>query len=205
MATEYITCPICFNPTKIDKPICSCERQEVFPAETLSKYGLQSPEEYLAEAGSIEEAETKRATEAEEVRIEEAINRGDWVNVPNKIIAARTGNIILTTAFSLPKDANYEVIEIVTAECVYGMNIFRDIMAGVRDIVGGRSGAAQKVLRDARKTCLTELRREALLVKADAVIGVNLNYSEISGAGLLKATSTMLFLVATGTAVKITG
>ena len=54
------------------------------------------------------------------------------------------------------------------------------------------------MLRDARKTCLTELRREALMIKANAVIGVDLDYSEISGKG-----KSMLFLVATGTAVRI--
>jgi uncharacterized protein YbjQ (UPF0145 family) len=89
-------------------------------------------------------------------------------------------------------------LEIITAECVYGMNLFRDMFSSIRDIVGGRSGASQKVLRDARKTCLTELRREALISGADAVIGVDLDYSEISGDG-----KSMLLVVASGTAVKI--
>lgn len=89
-------------------------------------------------------------------------------------------------------------IEIVTAECAFGMNIFRDLFAGVRDLFGGRSGATQKVLRDARRKVLDELKIEAYGVGADAVVGVTLNYSEFSGGE-----KSMLFVVAAGTAVKL--
>ncbi|MBT3660350.1 MAG: YbjQ family protein [Rhodospirillaceae bacterium] len=91
-----------------------------------------------------------------------------------------------------------ERIDIITSECVFGMNIFRDMFAGIRDIFGGRSSASQKVLRDARRTCLTELRREALIVGADAVIAVDLDYSEISGDG-----KSMLLVVTSGTACRV--
>ena len=89
-------------------------------------------------------------------------------------------------------------IDIISAETVFGVNMFRDMFASIRNVVGGRSGAMQKVLLDARNTCLLELRREALMVGANAIIGVDLDYSEISGGG-----KTMLMLVANGTAVKI--
>jgi len=106
--------------------------------------------------------------------------------------------IKLTTAFDF---VNYEIIDevtIVTSECVFGMNIFRDFFAGMSDFFGGRSSASQKVLRDARKTCLKELKKEAFEVGADGVMGIDLDYSEISGKG-----KGMLFLVASGTAVKL--
>ena len=91
--------------------------------------------------------------------------------------------IILTTENN-PQDLYVEErIEIITSECVLGMNIFRDFFAGVRDIVGGRSIASQKILRDARKICLSELKIEAHSLGADAVIGVDLDYSEFSGGG----------------------
>ena len=107
-------------------------------------------------------------------------------------------SIILTTEHN-PQDLLVEKrIEIITAECVLGMNIFRDFFAGIRDIVGGRSAASQKVLKDARKRCLRELKIEAYAVGADAVIGVDLDYSEFSGGR-----KSMLFLVASGTAVKL--
>lgn len=88
-------------------------------------------------------------------------------------------------------------IEIVTAEVAYGMNIFKDLFAGVRDIVGGRSEAVQSTMRDARRTALYELKKEAHSVGANAVVGVDLDYVELSGS------SNMVMLVASGTAVVI--
>ena len=105
---------------------------------------------------------------------------------------------ILLTTETNPDIKILERIEIVTAECVYGMHIFKDIFAGARDVVGGRSKAWQDTLRDARKTALYELKREAHEVGANAVVGVDLDYSEISGGR-----RNMLFLVASGTAVRI--
>lgn len=105
--------------------------------------------------------------------------------------------IILTTETShnLPVT---ERLGIVTAECVLGMNMFRDIAASLRDVVGGRSQTMQRGLREARETALDDLRAQALDLGADAVVGVALDYSEISGGG-----KSMLFLVASGTAVRL--
>ena len=91
----------------------------------------------------------------------------------------------------------YKRQEIVTAECAFGMNIFKDLFAGVRDVVGGRSKAVQETMRDARKTALYELKTEAHLVGANAVVGVDLDYVELSKSG------SMVMLVASGTAVII--
>ena len=64
------------------------------------------------------------------------------------------------------------VAEIVTAEVAFGMNIFKDLFAAVRDIVGGRSEAVQETMRDSRRTALYELKKEAHAVGANAVVGV---------------------------------
>jgi uncharacterized protein YbjQ (UPF0145 family) len=88
-------------------------------------------------------------------------------------------------------------IEVISAEVAYGMNIFKDLFADVRNIVGGRSKAVQNTMRDARRTALYELKKEAYEVGANAVVGVDLDYVELS------AHSTMVMLVATGTAVVI--
>ena len=103
----------------------------------------------------------------------------------------------LTTTPTYPNLEIEEVKGVITAECVFGMNVFRDFFAGMTDFFGGRSEASQKVLRDARETCLNELKKEAYELGADGVIGIDLDYSEISGKG-----KGMLFLVASGTAVK---
>ena len=104
---------------------------------------------------------------------------------------------ILLTTETAPNLNITERIEIVTAECAFGMNIFKDLFAGVRDIVGGRSEAVQKTMRDSRKTALYELKKEAYEVGANAVVGVDLDYVELSKAG------SMVMLVASGTAVVI--
>lgn len=109
----------------------------------------------------------------------------------------RIDNIRLTTAYAFVNHEIQDEVSIITAECVFGMNVFRDFFAGMTDFFGGRSEASQKVLRDARETCLNELKKEAYEIGADGVIGIDLDYSEISGKG-----KGMLFLVASGTAVK---
>ena len=105
-------------------------------------------------------------------------------------------NITLTTSHFLEGYKVTKTIDIITAECVFGMNIFKDFFAAVTDFFGGRSGATQKVLRDARNVCLNELRKEAYEVGGNAVIAVDLDYNEFSGQR-----KSMLFLVASGTAV----
>ncbi len=109
-----------------------------------------------------------------------------------------TSQITITTAPSIDGFRVIRTLEVITAECVFGMNIFRDFFAAVTDIFGGRSSATQRVLRDARRTCLAELKKEADELGANAVIAVKLDYSEFSGGG-----KSMLFLVASGTAVVI--
>jgi uncharacterized protein YbjQ (UPF0145 family) len=104
---------------------------------------------------------------------------------------------IVVTTETAPNLKITKRIEIVTAECAFGMNIFKDLFAGVRDIVGGRSEAVQKTMRDSRKTALYELKKEAYEVGANAVVGVDLDYVELSSA------RSMVMLVASGTAVVI--
>lgn len=104
-------------------------------------------------------------------------------------------NAIMLTTETAPNLNITERIEVVTAECAFGMNIFKDLFAGVRDIVGGRSEAVQKTMRDSRRIALYELKKEAYEVGANAVVGVDLDYVELSASG------SMVLLVASGTAV----
>ncbi|GGX76940.1 UPF0145 protein [Litchfieldella qijiaojingensis] len=106
--------------------------------------------------------------------------------------------LILTTSSHLEGYRVTDHIDIVSAECVFGMNVLKDMFSSFRDFFGGRNKSSQDALREARVACLNELRREAESMGANAVIGVDLDYSEISGGG-----KSMLFLVATGTAVKV--
>lgn len=121
------------------------------------------------------------------------------VSADAEAIASRDADVdrVLLTTETAPALKIAKRIEIVTAECAFGMNIFKDLFAGVRDIVGGRSEAVQKTLRDSRQTVLYELKKEAYRVGANAVVGVDLDYIELSGH------STMILLVASGTAVRV--
>jgi len=109
-----------------------------------------------------------------------------------------SARVVLTTTANVPNKEIKEVVAIVSAEVAVGMNIFKDMFSAVRDVVGGRAGAVQNTLRDLRGQALDELRQEASRVGADAVVGVDLDYSEFSGGG-----RSMLFIVANGTAVKL--
>ena len=88
-----------------------------------------------------------------------------------------------------------EYLGIVTGEAILGANIFKDILASVRDIVGGRSAAYEKALRGAREEALREMAGKASERGADAVVGVDLDY-EVLGTG-----NGMLMVSASGTAV----
>ena len=79
-----------------------------------------------------------------------------------------------------------------------GTNIFRDFFAGIRDIVGGRSGSYEKELREAKALALESLVEEAKALGADAVVAIDLDYATIGGER-----KTMLMVVASGTAVTL--
>ena len=111
---------------------------------------------------------------------------------------ARIANIQVTTTPQLDGYCVTKTLDIITAEYVGGVNIFRDYLASVVDIIGGRSATMQNELRKARETCIANLKLEADRIGANAVIGVDLDYSEVSGGG-----KSMLFLVASGTAVVV--
>lgn len=107
--------------------------------------------------------------------------------------------LIVTTANDIPRREIDEIIDIVGAEAAVGLNIFKDIANNFRDFFGGRSRTVQIAVREARSACMIELRREAVRLGADAIIGVKFDFSELSTAG----SGGILFVAATGTAVKL--
>lgn len=104
--------------------------------------------------------------------------------------------MIVSTTTAIEGKPVREYLGIVTGEVIVGANIFKDLFAGIRDIVGGRSGSYENTLREARQTAVAELTAEAKALGADAVIGVDLDY-EVLGQG-----GSMLMVSASGTAVK---
>jgi uncharacterized protein YbjQ (UPF0145 family) len=90
-----------------------------------------------------------------------------------------------------------QVLGLVSGEAILGANVFRDLFAGIRDIVGGRSAAYEKELRTAKRLALEEMQAEARELGANAVVGVDLDYETIT----LSGGGGMLMVSASGTAV----
>ncbi|MDX9664400.1 YbjQ family protein [Pseudomonas sp. P5_152] len=105
--------------------------------------------------------------------------------------------MITTTTHSIEGRQIAAYLDIVSAESVQGINVVRDIFAGMRDFFGGRSQTLEKALREARAQATDELKERARSLQADAVVGVNFEISMPSGKG------SMLVVFVTGTAVKL--
>ncbi len=105
--------------------------------------------------------------------------------------------MILTTT---PKIEGYPIREykgIVTGETIIGANILKDFMAGIRDIVGGRSSSYERVLRQAKDTSMQEMAERAQALGANAIIGIDIDYETIGKE------NSMLMVATSGTAVVI--
>ncbi|MFN7551032.1 MAG: heavy metal-binding domain-containing protein [Pseudomonadota bacterium] len=105
--------------------------------------------------------------------------------------------MLMTTTSTLEGRRIGRYLGVVTGEAILGANIFRDFFAGIRDIVGGRSGAYEKVLRDAKETALREMTEEAKRLGGNAVIGIDLDYETVQ----VGSSGGMLMVSASGTAV----
>ncbi|MEM1399465.1 MAG: heavy metal-binding domain-containing protein [Pseudomonadota bacterium] len=105
--------------------------------------------------------------------------------------------MIVSTTDSIEGRPVVQYLGVVTGESILGANILRDLFASIRDIVGGRSAAYERTLREAKDTALAEMAQEAQALGADAVLGVDLDYEAIGQNG------SMLMVSANGTAVKL--
>ena len=105
--------------------------------------------------------------------------------------------MIITTTPTLEGRPVREYLGIATGEVIVGANIFKDLFAGIRDIVGGRAGAYESTLRSARQQAFAELEEDARRMGADAVVGVDIDY-EVVGQG-----GSMLMVSVSGTAVRL--
>ena len=107
--------------------------------------------------------------------------------------------MIVSTTNAVEGQPVQQYLGIVTGEAILGANIFRDLFAGIRDIVGGRSAAYEQELRKARDLAIAEMAQQAQERGATAVIGVDLDYETIQVGG----GGGMLMVTASGTAVRL--
>jgi uncharacterized protein YbjQ (UPF0145 family) len=105
--------------------------------------------------------------------------------------------MILTTTPNVEGKQITKYCGVVTGEAILGANIFRDLFANVRDIIGGRSAAYEKELKKAREIAFQEVEQAARDVGANAVVGIDLDYEVVGQSG------GMLMVTISGTAVVV--
>ena len=105
--------------------------------------------------------------------------------------------MIITTTPTIEGHPIREYRGLVTGETIIGANIVKDIFASMRDIVGGRSSSYESVLREAKDTAVREMQERAMMLGANAIVGVDLDYETVGQSG------SMLMVTASGTAVVI--
>lgn len=108
--------------------------------------------------------------------------------------------MLLTTTSTLEGHPVRQYLGLVSGEAILGANVFRDFFAGIRDIIGGRSGSYEKVLRKAKEAAIEDMAETARDLGANAVVGIDFDYETIQ----IKEGGDMLMVTVTGTAV-ITG
>ena len=105
--------------------------------------------------------------------------------------------MILTTT---PNIEGYKILEYkgrVTGETIIGANFIKDFLAGIRDIVGGRSKSYEKVLQEGKETSVREMMQRAQELGANAIVGIDIDYETVGQGG------SMLMVACSGTAVRI--
>lgn len=105
--------------------------------------------------------------------------------------------MLLTTTPTIEGQPIREYKGIVTGETIIGANFMKDLFAGIRDIIGGRLGSYEKVLREAKDTALAEMEQRAASMGANAVVGIDVDYETVGQRG------SMLMVAVSGTAVVI--
>ena len=105
--------------------------------------------------------------------------------------------MILTTTPTIEGYPVRQYLGVVTSETIIGANVFKDFMAGIRDLVGGRSNAYEQVLREAKDAALQELTSRAQTLGANAIVGIDFDYETVGSSG------SMLMVTCSGTAVVI--
>jgi uncharacterized protein YbjQ (UPF0145 family) len=105
--------------------------------------------------------------------------------------------MLVTTTSALDNAKVVKYIGLVSGEAILGANIFRDLFAGIRDIVGGRSAAYETELRRAKELAIQEMVEQASALGANAIVGIDLDYETVGQGG------SMLMVSASGTAVSM--
>ena len=107
--------------------------------------------------------------------------------------------MILSTTDVIQGKIVQSYLGIVTAEVVYGSNFLRDFFAGIRDVIGGRTGSYEKLFQEGQQKALNELQQRGQRLGADAIIGIEIDTGTIN----VDQSGVLMLITATGTAVRL--
>lgn len=105
--------------------------------------------------------------------------------------------MIVTTTNNIEGKTVDAYLGVISSEVIIGANIFKDILGGLRDVFGGRSGTYERVMEEAKENAMRELTDKARALGANAIVGIDLDFETIGGTG------SMLMVSASGTAVRL--
>ena len=105
--------------------------------------------------------------------------------------------MITTTTHNIEGKSIEQYLGVISAEVIIGANVFKDILGGLRDFFGGRSGTYEKVMSEAKQNAINELIQRAQSLGANAIVGIDLDFETVGSNG------SMMMVIASGTAVKI--
>jgi uncharacterized protein YbjQ (UPF0145 family) len=105
--------------------------------------------------------------------------------------------MIVTTTHNIDGRTIQSYLGVISSETIIGANFFKDILGGLRDVFGGRSGTYEKVLEEAKQSAMLELIEKGQALGANAIVGIDLDYETVGANG------SMLMVCASGTAVKV--
>tara|TARA_R110002073_G_scaffold26406_1_gene86639 strand:+ start:142 stop:726 length:585 start_codon:yes stop_codon:yes gene_type:complete len=184
---ETIKCPQCGTIMGEDYSNCpSCMWENPYKNIPKSERNTHT-NKYDADISEEQKEEFKK----------KAISKRNLTDIPESIVNEIISSIKMTTASKFSHHIEYDEIDIVCADCVFGMNAIKGVLVETRDILGGRSGTVQKYLRDARNIAISELKKDAFELGADGIIDVDIEYCPASERG------TMFIVKVSGTAVKL--
>ena len=128
-------------------------------------------------------------------RLQKEQQERDEKILQDKLLLDKYNSIILTTEMSIQE--NIIRMELISSECVYGINIVKDFFSGVRDIVGGNIKSLEKSLQDAKSKIMMDFREQAFSLGGDAVIAIKIEHTYNNTGG-----GNIMSILATGTVIK---
>jgi uncharacterized protein YbjQ (UPF0145 family) len=145
--------------------------------------------------GYCQSCETPEIKQKKHEILQKEQEQRDEQIIQEKLLLEKYNSIILTTEMSIQEDIIR--IELISSECIYGINIVKDFFSGIRDIVGGNIKSLEKSLKDAKNKVMLDFKEQAFALGGDAVIAIKIEHTYNNASG-----GNIMSIFATGTVIK---